>query len=524
MSTLSRLLLVLLLAAPAMAAMDTTDVGAPGGKAVRTEEDDMAMLMRNRIETDPEAAEALAARIWHSSLRETLSESEDDRTSYGDIVKWVNENPKDASSLAVGFAKDDARGSNEFEKSLSARIKRFFELNPDRGKGLLGVLGRAADESKLISAMKDADDEDRREMIKKFFEGRGAGKGKLGMDGSDGGSGKRGEEQPDDPTRTAAFAGDGLYDRLSAANPTGFSPQVMAFQSEMNRRRAPGAPRLIETGQLDYPTLRYPYFGLSHDAKLLSRNYASQRAWAQARGLGKDGQLSTEQYHKPEVRAALDKEAGGKDPDPSFKTRREMLARLDALLAGFEREAAKTRKRSSITPGRIRRLSSIRRDAARWIAAASLEEKLYRLRTYRGFLTPPLSESIKTAPADARTRALYIERGRRLAKTLEATIRDGEKAVLLLTSPSGTGLAEAVKLISRVQGPARRLPREIDRYREAPGRLHKARRSVTGIRAWIDGWVVRLLPSSGYARRVKRELKDEEEALKLFTRVASARD
>lgn len=262
-----------------------------------------------RLERDPAAAEALTERIMRSRVRRRLGAEDPER-----ISAWVRKSPASAAHLAVGFAQDDARGDDSFERSLDTRLERLFQLNPGRYRGLFGRLSGMSLESRRIG-LERPDEEDSREALKRLFEGRQSSEGKV-------------------RARTEVRA-EASYDRLSAGNLGGRSPDVLAYQNAMNQRRAPGAPRLVETGRLDHATLRYPYYGLRYDLDRLKRAAGDVPA-ASRRGLA--------------------------------------LAGAEAAIADFDAEAGRAAAPGGITRERIQRLSRLRRRAARWIAAASVSE------------------------------------------------------------------------------------------------------------------------------------------------------
>ena len=327
---MSLLLALLLFAAPASAG----DAPPITGGAVSTKDTELARRMKEALKSDPALAQTLAERILRSSLAgefikegpKNAGEEERRAAALEDIKTWILENPSEAAFLAVGFSKDDREGNHEFEQSLFQRVSRFFALNPDRDKGILGRLNRLGSESQSLIKQLNMDDDERRQLLQKMFEGSAETQAKVS--GKSEGSGGKGGEAP---SKGASYAGDAIYDRLSAANPTGYSPQVQQLQSELNAAGAPGAPRLIETGKLDYPTLRHPYHALAYDAGRIDSSYRAQRAWAQAKALKLEGSYAQEQYRDPAVQKELDEKAKGKEP-PGFERRRTARRRLPRWL------------------------------------------------------------------------------------------------------------------------------------------------------------------------------------------------
>ncbi|MFH1726126.1 MAG: hypothetical protein ABII00_16075 [Elusimicrobiota bacterium] len=498
---------------------DTADIPPVEGAPAESEAETAAGRRTAEIlAEDPGAADTLAARILRSSFGNRLAESDDPREARRDIRAWILANPEDAAALAVGFAKDDAQGTRVFERSLDRRVRSFFELNPDRHKGLLGRLDRAAAISKTIEGPAELDDEERRALIERLFEGGSAAAGSAaGRPGAPGGA-----EPPPEP-RPATYAGETLYDRLDPSNPTGYSPEVMAMQSEMNRRGPPGAPRLVETGRLDYPTLRHPYHGLRYDIDRLARAYRARRALELARrlGPGKEKGYTAGQLREPEVQRELEARAGGQDLSPGLARRRRALERAEAALRDFDGEAAGTKRPKGITRARLRRLSKKRGEAARWIAIASLEETMQLLAGHRGFLTPPLRDAIAKAPVDERMRESYLRRGRRLEDDLTAVTARGKKALTLLTERDDRdSWLDAERLIGEFRTAARSISGEVRLYRETPLQLLKTREGVGPWRALLDEWILKLLPGTGRARTARKRREREASLRAAFARIA----
>lgn len=504
-----------LCAAPA-AALDATDIPGVAGTRVETDEDRLARDMSERLRSDPGTADALALRILESSLGPQLSESGDPARALSDIRDWIRKNPDSAGHLASGFAQDDARGDHAFERSLFSRIERYFELNPGRNRGILGKLDRIASESKSLAAVKDLDDEERREMLKKFFEGKAEGAGSLGARNG----GPSGGRPPADAA--AAYAGEGLYDRLNSANPTGYSPQVLAIQSEMNIRRAPGAPKLAETGRLDYATLRHPYYGMRSDINSLDKSLRRDGA-AEAAGLLGE-RRSARELDDPAVQRTLEAglKAGGKSPGPELARRAEALSNAERALAAFDAEAAKAKSPRGISRERLEALSAKRREVARFISLAAQQERLRRLKSWRGFLTSELRESVAKAPAPEELRERYLGRGRSLEREIETAVSAAERSLVLLSGGADAKtLAEAQTLVEATGRAIKALPPELSLYAATPDRLLASRRGISRLDSWLEEFALRFFPGSARSRAVREARKKEDDARAAFARVAN---
>ncbi|HBL18121.1 MAG: hypothetical protein A2X36_15505 [Elusimicrobia bacterium GWA2_69_24] len=509
-------LLILLGASGPLGSAYAADVPAVEGVSQDPGEADLIRRTQESLAADPARADALAARLLRSRVGRQLSEADEPGKARAEVLSWISANPESAATLAVGFAKDDARRSRAFEESLFRQVERFFELNPGRSKGILGRLDQAAAASKTLQREVKLDEEQQRQLIQQLFEGRsaGAGQGPSGPEGK-GGGGK--SESAGTPVAA------GLYDRLHAANLTGYSPQVMALQSEMNRLRAPGAPKLVETGRLDYETLRYPAYGLRYDLDRLEKSWRIQRAWAQARSLGEEGRVSGRDLASAEVQADLERRArAAKIPEsPAAARRRKALDAVAAALRDFAAEAERTREPKGIRAERLRRLSELRREAARWIAVASLDETLGLLESLRGFLTPLLQETIAKVPVEEDCRRAYRGRGRALERGLEGAIATGGRArSLLAEGTDDASWAEAERLIAASRAAARRFPTEISEFRETPGRALGTQRSVSRLRALVDDAALRFAPGLAYSRRLAKQRQDARAALDAFRRIA----
>ncbi len=513
---MNSLLLAIFIAAPA-AALTTDDIRSVDGQVVETEDDRLARQMRATLETDSDAAHRLTQRIMDSTLGEVLAGTDDPHTAYRKIRTWIETSPGDAAHLAVGFAGDDARGDKSFERSLFHRVKRYFELNPGRNKGILGRLDGLAVQGKKIAGIKDLDDADGREMLRKFFEGRGSGSGKVGR-APDPEKGARPES-----AGPAAFAGASLYDRLGAGNLTGYSPDVMTFQSAMNQRRPPGAPKLIETGRLNHATLRFPYHSLRYDIDNLEKNLRVQRAWALARLLGMEKNFSTGDYRNPKIQRELETKARGKKLDPEFALREKAVADARRVLREFDREAKKTKTRGGITALRVHRLSALRQSAAVSITLAAQLERLQRLKSLRGFIAGDLLAAVARAPVEEKLKSAYLSRGKNIEARLETALRDGGRAAKLLASAVSENIARAEKILPKTLSESKRLPRLVGDYRAAPFAFPPSS-SRSRPRAWLDDLILRFLPDTDYARRLKKNLDKERAALKAFRRIAKSRN
>lgn len=481
--------------------------------AAAGEEDDAVRRLSEVLRGDPEAAGRVAERILRSRLAEDLAKSQAPERGLAQIQEWVKKNPHDAASLALGFARDDAQGAHDFEDSLFEGVNRLFEVNPDFNRGIFGRLKLAGAESQ--AAMRDAnlDDDERTELLRKFFEGGSAASGKIGSPPVGGRSQGPG----------AASAGGGAYDRLSVSNVSGYSPQVQALQSEMNRSLIPGAPRLVETGRLDYATLRHPFYALDYDMRRLEFSLRLQRAQAQARSLGLEGRFGAESFAERAVQEALDKAAGGKDFLVNAARRRRALEAASKARELFSGQAEKAKDPSAVTTALVKELSGLRREAARHIAAAAALEELDLLEAGGPVLSDRLRKTIAKAPVEESLRARYLLRAAALEGAREETLRRLREGVESLGSSVGQErLDEAGRDLARARNEARGLLRGIEEYSRVPERLSALGPPPSGLKARLKAQLARLLPGSRFARELRQREEERRSLQDAFRRIAAS--
>ena len=356
------LCLVALLAASARAQSEQPpEVG--GATETQNEETDLIRRASEALSDNAGMRASLANRLLHSSLADRLTGGEKDpERAQAAAEQWIADNPNDAANLAVGFAKDDEAGTQEFETSLRERVSRYLQLNPDRYQGILGVLGAAGKESKLIKKLeKKMDEEEQRELMKRLFEGQGGEQSRT-LKQPEGGPQGQGAGQPGGP---GAVAGSSAYDRLTELNPSGYSPEVLALQSALNAQRPAGSPKLIETGRLDYATLAQPSFALRADLAKQDLSLSARRAWALARALGREREFSNEQYSDKGVQMMLERAAGSAKLPVRLERRRAALQKAKDAIGDFEREAARMQNPASINRAALRTLSIKQKEASR---------------------------------------------------------------------------------------------------------------------------------------------------------------
>ncbi|MEK7656704.1 MAG: hypothetical protein AAB412_03040 [Elusimicrobiota bacterium] len=482
--------------------------------AASGEEDDSLRRLARTLRGDPEASDRVAERIFRSRIAEDLANSPDPELGLAKIRQWVKKNPEDAAALALGFAKDDAQGTHDFEDSLFRGVNRLFEVNPDFNRGIFGKLKLAGAESQAAMRDDGLDDDERTELLRKFFEGGAPASEKVGSPGSQGGpSGGLG----------AASAGSGSYDRLSAANVSGYSPQVQAWQSEMNRSLVPGAPRLVETGRLDHATLRHPVYALDHDIRKLESSFRAQRASAQARSLGQEARLRAGDLADEKVQAELDRSAGGKDFLRHAARRRKALAAASKARDIFSARADEAKEASRVTAALVKELSRLRREAARRIAAAAALEEMDLLEGAGPVLSPRLRETIARTPVEEGLRVRYLLRGEGLERARQETLgRLAQGLELLESSGEQEKLDEAGRALGAARIEARGLLRLMEEYSLVPERLSALGPAPSGFKDRIKARLARFLPNARFARAWREQGEERRSLEEAFRRVAAS--
>jgi len=463
------------------------------GRAVETEEDELARRVADSLRADAERRAILARRIQRSSIAESISAPNGDpEIVVSGIADWIRDHPDDAARLSLGFAKDDYYQNHKFEESLRNRIRRYFELNPERDKGILGALKAVGSDSKMLMGQQGERlaEEEQREILKRMFEGRGLETDTVltkpedqGKNGSDSGA--------HDPGSSAVFAAAGIYDRLSALNPTGYSPAVVTYQSALNARRVPGAPKLIENGRLDYPTLAYPSYSLRFDLDRL--------------------------------RSELSREESKAPPDGLAK-RKALLESAARSIEEFQREATKARDKTRITPTLLRALGRHQREAARWLTAASLQGEMDRTKPSEDFLTEELRLEILRAPVPEPVRQAYLFQAERLRSRAK---RLRELDAMAMSDLEGSDYLarwdDAAKRLAQGAPLRRRLSDDINAYVSTPYALNAAYRPKPRWRVWLEKFVLWVAPNSALGRRIQADRQRIASLGKTFLKIASGR-
>lgn len=484
----------------------------------RMTEAELLQAVKEKLQGDPGFSETLAQRINRSSLAGKISPAPDKAARLKDVRRWIEDDPDTAAGIALGLAKDDAEGSRRFEDYLNRTVRTRLVENPGAAKNIFGRLKKASGDSKLMRRDEEMTDEEQNEILKTLFEGKGSQSNQVITQMEHEGL----KRAPQGGTPGAAL-NSGYYDRLSQGNLGGYSPQLQALQSALNLRRVPGAPKLIETGKLDYETLSYPAYGMRYDIANLERRLRLERNFALAKLLGRERGLGPEQLLDPEIEAGLKAQAASKGKlNPRFERRQAALERAAAAARAFEAAALPSRDPARISRGLLVSLGLKQKEAARWLTVASLEEELERLQSEEGFLSPELLEAIARAPVDEASRAAYRRRGEEFKKSLSQLKANDETAIQTLESEGWLASLDRVdQALSRSSLLRKDLGRNIADFVKTPYALSSLAFPKPRWREILDRLFKRLLPSSAYAGRLKQADAERELLKDAFLKIAT---
>lgn len=448
-----------------------------------------------------------------SKIAGAISSETTDKARRDEIRKWVQNDLTSASEMALGLAKDEANGNNNFEYGVVKHLHQTF-ARKNTNRGAFGILKGAAKTSKKSTDLdQEAGEEEKREALRSLFEGKGSQGDRVI-------TGHAPDGKPAEAAPQAALASFSFYDRLSAGNIRGYSPQLMSFQSSLNTRRPPGAPALIETGKLDHATLSYPKYGLKYDLGNLEERLRRARL-AELATLG-GVQLTERDMKDPNLEARLLAKTPPEKLPKSFAARSAANARAAEALAAFEAAAEKSKDPNQISKALLVELSGRQREAARWLTAASLEEELARIELEEGFLTADLLAAIDAVPADARVRDAYKRRGESYKARLAQLKANAQASLDALRSDAWLSrIGEIEKLMSESQGLRRNISRDISDYRLVPYRVAEAVLRQPRWREFLDDLLVRYAGRTSYGRDVANRRGKLSRFLGIFAQIAS---
>ena len=477
------------------------------------ETDPEVISVRDKLTNDPAAVDAVAERIARSRLISSLSKDPDKDARLAAAKEWIKSDPASAAHIALGLAGDDASGTTRYEDALLSQFGKGYEANPGAERNVFGRLRKTAKDSRLIKKQaEDMSDDERREILRTLFEGKGGQTEKVIEGHPEGG------KPPSDKPSTASF--NGIYDRLSGGNLRGYSPQLLALQSALSARRPPGAPALVETGKLDYATLSYPAYAMNYDVGNLEKRLRAERLLGLAKLAGKT--LNARDWADPDLETKLASGFSADKLPARLKRRAELAAKASAALAAFSSAAAKARNPNLISRALLVELGAKQKETARWIAAAALEEELSRIDELSGFLTPELLAAVAAAPAPADERDAYKRRGEALKAKVAQVKANAEKALGLLESDAWAGaLAQVDALVAANHDLKLTLSRDIGDYARVPFGIADSLMIQPRWRDWLDNFAVKWAPSLSYSKTVAFRRGRLARYLNVFELIAS---
>ncbi|HXT01977.1 MAG TPA: hypothetical protein VN915_14980 [Elusimicrobiota bacterium] len=459
------------------------------------ETDPAIVELRDKLAKDPDIIQFVAERVARSRLIGRLTTLSDNDGRIAAAKEWIKGDPAAAAHVALGLASDDASGNTNYEDALLTQLAKEYEHNPAAEKNLFGRLRKTAKDSSLLKKQsQDMSEDERREILRNMFEGQGSESNKVIKMNEDG----KGTPPSDKPS-TARF--NGIYDRLSAGNLRGYSPQLMALQSALSARRPPGAPALVETGKLDYATLSYPAYGMNYDVGNLDKRLRAERILALAKLSGRT--LTKADWADPDLETRLGGRESAEKLKPRLQKRAELAAKARAAMQAFLSAAEKAKDPNKISRALLVELGAKQKETARWIAAAALEEELSRVDELADFLTPELLAVVDAAPCPADERAAYRKRGESLKDKVGTLKANAEKALGLLESDGwASSLAEVDKLVAENRDIKLTLPRDIGDYSKVPYGVRDSLVTQPRWREWLDDFAVKWAPSLSYSKDV----------------------
>ncbi len=487
---------------------------AQDGAPARIVETPAVRDARERLETDPSAVDALAARIaGDSRLVGLISADPDPARRLRATEDWIKNDSDAAARLALGLAGDRAAGNSAYEDGLFIRVKEDVTENPGARNNLYNRLRRAAKSTRLMSKQGEGMSSDEQsEIMRTLFEGKGSESARV-LTQKDAGR----KAAPAAPATSFS----GYYDRLSAGNLRGYSPQLMALQSALSRSRPPGAPALVETGKLDYATLSYPAYGMEFDVNNLEGRLRRDRILELARLAGvRPGPRDWRDPAALEARLSA-KVPAGKLP-PRLAERAALAGKARDALQSFLAAAEVSKDPRRITRGLLVDLGRRQREAARWITAAALDEELSAVEALDGFLSPELTAAIAAAPAPEAARAAYLRRAQALDRAVKTVEGDARRALDLLQSDSwASSLAEVDRLNTEIRALKASLPADVAVCARVPFLALEAFQVQPRWRVYLDDLAVKWAPGLAYSRGVAARRAALSRALGAYGLVAS---
>ncbi len=430
---------------------------------------------KRRLESNPQLAKALAKRISNSSIGDKISLSKNSLERTKEIESWLLKNPEAGAIIALGLAEDDANGNHAFENRMNQELSHF-EPNPGAVHNAYYRLKRASKTERSMLSDKTMTNEERVEILNNLFEGRGSGSKAI----------IRRMQQSSSSQSPATTLTGNFYNRLSASNLSGYSPNVAALQSQMAREEIPGVPPLVVTGYLDYKTLSYPAYAMKFDLSNLKSRLNQEESLALAKELGIS--ISARQAKDPaELSSLLEKaQRKGISPQKDFQVQAETLSRAQKAIEAFEKFAQQGQNPKKITLGFIAQLGNLQREASRWINAAFLEGEIRRILKEEKSLSPQLKEAIAACPVSTQEKGEYLQRGQNFFEKLNALNLSDFKALTDLVNHWPQKSKEADLFIQKSAQMRPHLFTDVEDFVAVPYRLASFSQPEPRWKSWVN--------------------------------------
>lgn len=356
-----------------------------------------------------------------------------------------------------------------------------YETNPGAQRNLYNRARRLEQKTQPSEKTEGLSDEQRREIAKDLFEGRGAQSNAIVTVES---------STAAKTENSAPFLQAGYYDRLSRKNIGGYSPELAALQSALNAENVPGAPKLVATGRLDYATLSYPQYAMRHDLAALESRL----------------------------------ESGASTPDGRRRVQ-SILEHAALAESAFEKAALEAKNQARINSSLLAELGSKQRQASRLITAAFLEEDLDGLNVGKNMLSPALMQDVRRCPVLEPAKADYLKRADDYAARIEKLKSCDQSALSLIEGKDWESkLGPADKLMADCSRQRKALQQDISNYTRLPGLLAETLRpNKPRWRLYFDYFLLRFWPSLPYSQKLLSEEKNKDALRSAFLSIASGR-
>ena len=462
------------------------------------------------LDSNPQLAKALAKRISNSSIGDKISLSRNSLERTKEIEAWLLKNPEAGAIIALGLAEDDANGNHAFENRMNQQLSQF-EPNPGAVHNAYYRLKRASKTERSMLSDKTMTNEERVEILNNLFEGRGSGSKAII---------RRMQQQSSSSQSPATTLTGNFYNRLSASNLSGYSPNVAALQSQMARENIPGAPPLIVTGYLDAKTLSYPAYAMKFDLSNLKSRLNQEESLALAKELGIS--ISGRQAEDPATLSSLLEKAQRKgiSVPKDFQIQAETLSRAQKAIEAFEKFAQQGQNPKKITLGFIAQIGNLQREASRWINAAFLEEEISRILKEEKSLSPQLKEAIAACPVSAQEKGEYLQRGQNFFDKLNALNLSDFKALTDLVNHWPQKSKEADRFIQKSAQMRPHLFTDIEDFVAVPYRLASLSQPEPRWKSWANKIARDFFSWTSYGKHLKA-LDSQKQTLKnIFLSIA----